>query len=261
MHIHRLFFPVLFLSPVLAAASLSLAHEWTLVREYAAPEAIQAAAVDSECFYAINNVQIAKYDRTTGRRLALSTGAAKHLNSAFVWHGRLYCAHSNYPQLPELSEIKVLDVQSMVLTTFKDYGGSLTWCVHDDAHWWCKTGSNRLRAMTVAAEEFIRRFLQHVLPSGFQKVRRYGFAHPRSKTNWENLAMLVTVTRNLVYVLTVQAKPERPRAILKCPDCGGELQFFDLTPSERESQRTANRPKTSEFAKDFETFREFTNSS
>jgi len=124
-----------------------------------------------------------------------------------------------------------------------------------------KTGSNRLRAMTVATEEFIRRFLQHVLPSGFQKVRHYGFAHPRSKTDWENLSMLVTVTLNLVYVLTVQAKPERQRATLKCPDCGGELQFFDLTPSERESQRAAQRTIHSEFAKDFERFREFTNSS
>jgi hypothetical protein len=38
-----------------------------------------------------------------------------------------------------------------------------------------KSGSRRWRAMTVTADEFIRRFLQHVLPSGFQKVRHYGF--------------------------------------------------------------------------------------
>ncbi len=28
--------------------------------------------------------------------------------------------------------------------------------------------------------EFIRRFLQHVLPSGFMKIRYYGFMHPSS---------------------------------------------------------------------------------
>jgi len=29
--------------------------------------------------------------------------------------------------------------------------------------------------MTLAADEFIRRFLPHVLPQGFQRVRQYGF--------------------------------------------------------------------------------------
>jgi hypothetical protein len=57
-----------------------------------------------------------------------------------------------------------------------------------------RSGTNTYKPMTVSAEEFLRRFLQHVLPSGFQKVRHSGFAHPRAKTNWEWLAMLVTVT-------------------------------------------------------------------
>ncbi len=77
--------------------------------------------------------------------------------------------------------------------------------------------------MTVSAEEFIRRFLQHVLPKGFQKVRHFGFAHRRAKTNWEWLSMLVTVTLNMVYVLTVAAKPKIEQPTLKCPECGGEL--------------------------------------
>jgi hypothetical protein len=37
------------------------------------------------------------------------------------------------------------------------------------------------RTATVTAEEFIRRFLQHVLPKGFQKVRTYGLWHPRQR--------------------------------------------------------------------------------
>ena len=82
----------------------------------------------------------------------------------------------------------------------------------------------------VSAEEFIRRFLQHVLPRGFQKVRHFGFAHPRSKTDWEWLSMLVTVTLNMVYVLTVVAKPVRVKRVLICPDCGGELQLVGVLP-------------------------------
>jgi hypothetical protein len=34
---------------------------------------------------------------------------------------------------------------------------------------------NRQKAMTLAADEFIRRFLLHVLPQGFQRIRYYGF--------------------------------------------------------------------------------------
>jgi hypothetical protein len=61
--------------------------------------------------------------------------------------------------------------------------------------------------MTVTAEEFIRRFLQHVLPRGFQKVRHFGFAHPRQRIDREWLKMLVTVTLSWVYVLFAAAKP------------------------------------------------------
>jgi glycerophosphoryl diester phosphodiesterase len=106
----------------------------------AAPEAFQAAAADEQFVYAIASAQIAKYERATGRRVAVSTGDAKHLNSGFFWNGRLYCAHSNFPQLPERSEIKTLDPATMRLATVKDfgsYGGSLTWCVRHAGHWWC----------------------------------------------------------------------------------------------------------------------------
>jgi len=41
----------------------------------------------------------------------------------------------------------------------------------------------------------------------FQKVRHFGFAHPRYRIDQEWLKMLVTVTLSLVYVLWVAAKP------------------------------------------------------
>ena len=40
------------------------------------------------------------------------------------------------------------------------------------------TGTRQMKTMTVSAEEFIRRFLQHVLPAGFHKVRYYGLWSP-----------------------------------------------------------------------------------
>ena len=40
------------------------------------------------------------------------------------------------------------------------------------------TDTGKLKTSTLPAEEFIRRFLQHVLPRGFVKVRYYGFLAP-----------------------------------------------------------------------------------
>lgn len=105
-----------------------------------ASEANQAVAADERFVYAIDNAVIAKYDRASGKRLAQSTGAAKHLNSGFLWKGKLYCAHSNYPRKPEQSEIMVLDPNTMALSTFQKFTrnyGSLTWAVRESNFWWC----------------------------------------------------------------------------------------------------------------------------
>jgi hypothetical protein len=95
-----------------------------------------------------------------------------------------------------------------------------------------RKGSQRYRAMTVTAYEFIRRFLQHVLPRGLQKVRHYGFAHPRQRIDVEWLKMLVTVTLNAVYVLLVAAKPPPAPHRPSCPDCGGALTCVGFLPAE-----------------------------
>ena len=85
--------------------------------------------------------------------------------------------------------------------------------------------------MTVTADEFIRRFLQHVLPRGFQKVRHYGFAHPRQRIDFEWLKMLVTVTLKAVYVLLVAAKPLPVAHPPTCPDCGAEMTYMGFVPA------------------------------
>ncbi len=45
---------------------------------------------------------------------------------------------------------------------------------------------DRVKTMSLSADEFIRRFLMHVLPSGFQRIRYYGFLGSRKRK--ENLA-------------------------------------------------------------------------
>ncbi|MBT7919302.1 MAG: endonuclease [Planctomycetaceae bacterium] len=107
---------------------------------FTAPQAHQAAAADRRFVYAITNKVVAKYSRKTREQVAVSVGDAHHLNSGYIHRGSLLCAHSNYPQIPEQSQIKVLDPKSMQLTTFHDfgdYGGSLTWVVRVGNSWLC----------------------------------------------------------------------------------------------------------------------------
>ena len=76
--------------------------------------------------------------------------------------------------------------------------------------------------MTLDVFEFLRRYLQHVLPSGFVKVRHFGFLHP-------NCSVPLDLTRRLVTEATgATLPPDEPRPAtgrppLYCPDCGAAL--------------------------------------
>ena len=140
-------------------------NAWQTVKELSTREAFQAAAADGEFVYAIASRQVAKYDRETGERIALSSGEAEHLNSGVLWRGKLLCAHSNYPQTPEHSEIKALNPRTMKLSTFQDfgnYGGSLVWVVWHDDHWWC----NFARYGDKNVETFLVRFNEGWIETG-----------------------------------------------------------------------------------------------
>src|SRR5207249_11484243 len=90
-----------------------------------------------------------------------------------------------------------------------------------------RSGSNRWRKMTVDALEFLRRFLQHVLPSGFQKVRHYGFLSPNSQQSIEAVRWLITLHAGLVYQLLGPLPAQPPTAPrLRCPACGGPMRVL-----------------------------------
>jgi hypothetical protein len=49
-------------------------------------------------------------------------------------------------------------------------------------HWKDCAHGNRVKTMTLSAEEFLRRFLLHVLPAGFVRIRHFGFLANRGRT-------------------------------------------------------------------------------
>ena len=94
-----------------------------------------------------------------------------------------------------------------------------------------RSGSKRWRRMTVDAFEFIRRFLQHVLPSGFPKVRHYGFLSPNSRQPIEGVRWLVTLHYWLTYRLLASAPQEtvtEPR--IRCASCGAPMRVLAFLP-------------------------------
>jgi hypothetical protein len=89
-------------------------------------------------------------------------------------------------------------------------------------------GKTRYKAMTLSADEFIRRFLLHVLPSGFHRIRHYGLLANASRH--EHLAQ----ARQLLHVPITTAAPTpdvAPVASLPptfvCPHCGAAMSIVE----------------------------------
>lgn len=97
-----------------------------------------------------------------------------------------------------------------------------------------RTDGDRRKTLTLPADEFISRFLTHVLPKGFTRIRHYGFLANRHKA--EKLARI----RQLLGARPLQAQPEQTaqqwlEAVLgidttQCPCCGGPLFEETLLP-------------------------------
>ena len=79
--------------------------------------------------------------------------------------------------------------------------------------------------MTLTTDEFIRRFLIHVLPKGFHRIRHYGLLGNTNRA--ENIEH----ARQLLAVPSRPKQPETPKATIDephvlphpCPCCGGRM--------------------------------------
>ena len=87
-------------------------------------------------------------------------------------------------------------------------------------------GSGRQKVMTLTTGEFIRRFLIHVLPSGFHRIRHYGlFANAARTRNIARARELLSVpATNNERGDVVADHTSEPRALAQpCPSCGGRM--------------------------------------
>ena len=159
------------IAATLAAGELPVADGvYVVSRSVPSAQATQAAAADAKYIYAISSTGVTKYDRSTGKEVAASTGKAQHLNSGFIWDGKLLCAHSNFPKKPDQSDIRVLDPESMKLEifhTFENPPGSLTWVLRRGEDWWCHFahyGGDKAKSILVRYD------------AGWQETGRWNYA-------------------------------------------------------------------------------------
>ena len=87
-------------------------------------------------------------------------------------------------------------------------------------------GRDRLKTMTLDAAEFIRRFLLHVLPSGFHRIRHYGlFAGTVRARNIERARQALAAPKVSSPSAPAEAdsETEPPSPAHRCPCCGGRM--------------------------------------
>lgn len=87
-----------------------------------------------------------------------------------------------------------------------------------------KNKSNRWRTMVLDVMEFMRRFLQHVLPTGFMKIRYYGFLHPASSVKLDKIAALIELAFGFE-IVTPNTVLEPPAPMI-CASCGAILVLW-----------------------------------
>lgn len=81
------------------------------------------------------------------------------------------------------------------------------------------------KTMELKPMEFIRRFLQHILPRRFMKIRHYGFLNPNSPFSIDRLREIISLIHGVVKMLSV-SMPEIKKRIIKCLSCGNPLRFI-----------------------------------
>jgi len=100
--------------------------------------------------------------------------------------------------------------------------------------------SNDYKTCCLDALKFIRRYLQHVLPKGFVKVRYFGFLATKKRADLDFVKELIgkRLSRQKDGGLTAPKStsyPKKPQKFMKCPDCGQVLIFICEIPRLRGS--------------------------
>lgn len=104
------------------------------------------------------------------------------------------------------------------------------------------TGAVRLKTMSLSPDEFLRRFLLHVLPPGFHRIRHYGLlAKGTHAMDLDRLRTLVAAQAGDAVPEPAEAEPETT-TLPACPCCGGRMRIIESFDRGRTPRTAAGLP-------------------
>lgn len=94
------------------------------------------------------------------------------------------------------------------------------------------SGSKVWKKMELKIFEFMRRYLQHTLPSGFTKIRHYGFLAPNARVGLARVRELICALYEILVKLLPKPKPPH-RKPWNCKTCGGLIRWHTFIPPQQ----------------------------
>jgi len=110
-------------------------------------------------------------------------------------------------------------------------GGEVTFNYRD------RSDENKVKALTLKVTEFIRRYLLHILPRGFMKIRYFGFlGHANKKVSIPLIRLLIDPEAKIAVKLTETVHEIMMRLtgvdLSLCPECGkGKMVYVEELPN------------------------------
>ena len=86
---------------------------------------------------------------------------------------------------------------------------------------------NKKRLMTLAVEVFLRRFLLHLLPPGFVRIRNFGFLANRNRATLLPLCFQLLNGLAKTTPAAASSSTDQSDSLWKCPVCGGTMYVVE----------------------------------
>jgi hypothetical protein len=99
--------------------------------------------------------------------------------------------------------------------------GNVTFRWRDSAH------GNKKRLMTLGVDEFLRRFLLHLLPPGFVRIRNFGFLANRNRAALLPLCFRLISSAEERAPSAASPSTEETHLLWNCPVCGGTMHVVE----------------------------------
>jgi putative transposase len=99
--------------------------------------------------------------------------------------------------------------------------GNVTFRWRDSEH------GNKKRLMTLEVEEFLRRFLLHLLPPGFVRIRNFGFLANRNRARLLPLCFRLLGSSEQRTASATSSSTNQTHSLWSCPVCGGTMRVVE----------------------------------